>query len=57
MTFYHEYVGGELTLTKIGDTTMKGRSLPDKRSRLSNAYLKSSDTEISATDWYDMMFL
>ena len=51
MTFYHACLGGELMLTKLGDTPMKAQFPPEKHSRIINAYLKSSDIEISATDW------
>ena len=51
MTFYHECLGGELTLTKLGDTPMKGMFPEEKWNRLINAHLKSSKIEISATDW------
>jgi PhnB protein len=51
MTFYHECLGGELTLTKLGDTPMKGMLPPEKHNRIINAYLKSGAIEISATDW------
>jgi PhnB protein len=51
MTFYHECLGGELTLTKLGDTPMKAQFPPEKHGRIINAYLKSGAVEISATDW------
>src|ERR1700694_3976615 len=51
MTFYHESLGGELTLTKLGETPMKDMFPPEKHNRFINAYLKSGDIEISATDW------
>lgn len=51
MTFYHNCLGGELTLTKLGDTPMKDQFPPEKHDRLINAHLKSGDIEISATDW------
>ena len=51
MTFYHECLGGELSLTKLGDTPMKDMFPPEKHGRLINANLKSGDIEISATDW------
>lgn len=51
MTFYHECLGGELTLTKLGDTPMKDQFPPDKHDRTINARLKSGDVDISATDW------
>jgi len=51
MTFYHKCLGGELTLTKLGDSPMKDLLPPEKHERLINAYLKSGMIEISATDW------
>ena len=30
MTFYHQCLGGELTLTKLGDTTMKDQYPKEK---------------------------
>lgn len=51
MTFYHTCLGGELTLTKLGDTPMKDMFPKEKWERLINAHLKSGDIEISATDW------
>ena len=51
MTFYHKCLGGELTLTKLGDTPMKAQFPPEKYERMINAQLKSGAIEISATDW------
>jgi PhnB protein len=51
MTFYHECLGGELTLTKLGDTPMKDQFPPNKHNRIINAHLKSGEIDISATDW------
>ena len=51
MTFYHQCLGGELTLTKLADTPMKDMFPPEKHNRLINANLKSDGVEISATDW------
>jgi PhnB protein len=51
MTFYHDCIGGELTLTKLGDTPMKDMLPPEKHDRIINAHIKSGDIEISATDW------
>ena len=33
MTFYHERMGGELTLTKLGDTPMKDQFPPEMHER------------------------
>ena len=51
MTFYHQCLGGELTLTKLGDTPMKDQFPPEKHNRMINAHLKSGAIEFSATDW------
>jgi PhnB protein len=51
MTFYHECLGGELTLTRLGDSPMKDQLPPEKHNRIINAHLKSGDIDISATDW------
>ena len=37
MTFYHECLGGELTLTKLGDTPMKEQFPKEKHNRIINA--------------------
>ena len=51
MAFYHECLGGSLTLTKLGDTPMKAGFPPAKHDRVINAHLASGAIEISATDW------
>ncbi len=51
MKFYQNCLGGELTLTKTGDTPMKELFPKEKWERVINANLKSGDIEISATDW------
>jgi PhnB protein len=51
MSFYHECLGGDLLLTKLGDTPMKTQFPPEKHGRIINAQLKSGLIDISATDW------
>jgi PhnB protein len=51
MTFYHQCLGGELTLSRLGDSPMKDLLPAEKHNRLINAHLKSGEIEISATDW------
>lgn len=51
MTFYQQCLGGELTLTKLGDSPMKAQFPPEKHNRIINAHLKSGALEFSATDW------
>ncbi len=51
MTFYHQCLGGELTMTKLADFPLKDQFPPEKHNRLINAHLISGGIEISATDW------
>jgi PhnB protein len=51
MSFYHDCLGGDLRLTRLGDTPMKGQFPPEKHSRIINAQLTSGALDISATDW------
>ena len=51
MTFYHACLGGELTLTKLGDTPMKTAFPPDKHERIINANVTAGSVEVSASDW------
>jgi PhnB protein len=51
MTFYHQCLGGELSLTKLGDSPMRDMLPKEKWGRVINAHLESGDIEISATDW------
>lgn len=51
MRFYHACLGGQLVLTRLGDTPMKEMFPAEKHARIINAHLKSGSIEISATDW------
>ncbi len=51
MTFYQKCLGGDLTLTKLGDTPMKDQFPPEKHGRIINAQLVSGAINISASDW------
>jgi len=51
MTFYHRCLGGDLTLTRLGDAPMKTMFPPEKHTRIINAYLINGEVEISAADW------
>ena len=48
MTFYKSCLGGELTLTKTGDTPMKDQFPPEKHNKIINARPKSGTIEFSA---------
>lgn len=51
MAFYQTCLGGELSITKLGDTPMKNHMPPEKHQRVTYAHLKSNAIEFSATDW------
>ena len=51
MAFYQSCLGGELTLTKLGDTPMKQQTPPERHHRVANAHLKSDYIDLTATDW------
>jgi|SRR5579859_1157679 len=51
MTFYHHCLGGELTLTRLGDTPMQAQFPPEKHDRMINAHLKCDAIDMSAADW------
>ena len=51
MTFYQNSIGGELTVTRLGDTSMKEQMPKDLHDRIVYAHLKNGDINISATDW------
>lgn len=51
MRFYHRCLGGELTLTTLGETPMKAQFPPERHQRIINAHLQAGAIEFSATDW------
>lgn len=51
MEFYRECLGGELALTKLGDTPMKEHMPAEQHGKITYAHLKSGGIEFSATDW------
>jgi PhnB protein len=51
MAFYQSCLGGDLSVTKVGDTPMKGQAPPGQPQKVANAHLKSGAIEFSATDW------
>jgi PhnB protein len=51
MEFYHSCLGGDLVLTRLGDTPMKDQMPAEKHQRIVYAQLKSGAIEFSATDW------
>ena len=51
MGFYHDCLGGELTVTRLGDTPMRDAFPPATHDRTINAHLESELVAISAADW------
>ena len=51
MEFYHSCLGGELSLTRVGETPMKAQFPSEWHGRILNAHLKSGAIEFTATDW------
>jgi len=51
MAFYQGCLGGELTITEVCDTPMKGQMPPEQHHKVAFANLKSGVMEFSATDW------
>ena len=51
MAFYQSCLGGELTLTRLGDTPMGTHAPPEQQHKVTYALLKSDSVEFSATDW------
>jgi len=50
MAFYHACFGGELTITKVGDSPMKGQHPPEQQNKVVYARLISGAIDLSATD-------
>jgi PhnB protein len=51
MTYYQAILGGELTLTTVGDSPMKEAFPPAMRERIVSARLKSATVDISGSVW------
>jgi PhnB protein len=51
MQFYQSCFGGDLILTRLGDTPMKAQLPPEQHHKITYAHLKAGVVEFSATDW------
>ena len=51
MAFYQSCLGGELTVTKLGDTPMGDQAPVEQRRKVTYSCLKGDGVEFSATDW------
>ncbi|MGD0391603.1 MAG: VOC family protein [Acidimicrobiales bacterium] len=51
MAFYQSCLGGELSMTKLGDTPMGSDAPPEHQHKVTYSCLTSGSVELSATDW------
>ena len=51
MEFYQACLGGELSLSLVGDTPMKAMFPPEMHDRVINAHLQAEGISLSASDW------
>jgi PhnB protein len=51
MAFYQACLGGELTITTVGETPMRDQFPPERHATVAYAHLRSGPAEFSATDW------
>lgn len=51
MEFYRSCFGGDLALTRLGETPMKAQFTSEQHHKITNSHLKSGLVEFSATDW------
>lgn len=51
MGFYRSCLGGELTITRLGDTAMGDQAPAEQRAKVAYAHLASGAVELSGADW------
>lgn len=51
MEFYHERLGGELSMTRVSESPLKDHTPPNLHKKVLNARLVGSGFDISASDW------
>jgi len=51
MNFYQSCLGGDLSVTTVGETTMKDQFPSEDHHKVVHALLRSGVIEFSATDW------
>ena len=51
MAFYQSCLGGDLTLTKAADTSMREQLSPEQHQKVVHAHLKHHAVELTASDW------
>jgi len=51
LTFYRDCLGGELTITRLGETPMKDLFPAETHERVISAHLGGGGVDLSAADW------
>ncbi len=51
MEFYHQCLGGQLSLTQVKDSPAKDQMQAFQQEKVLNAHLNSASLELSASDW------
>jgi PhnB protein len=51
MEFYQSCLGGDLTITRVGDMPTKDQVPPELHHKVAHTHLQSGAIEFSATDW------
>jgi len=51
MVFYRERLGGDLSITRVGESVLKDHTPPSLHNKVLNARLRGSGFDISASDW------
>jgi PhnB protein len=51
MAFYRDCLGGELSITRLGDTPMRDGAPSELHERVVYAHLRCDAMELNATDW------
>lgn len=51
MKFYSERLGGDLSMTRVGESVLKDHTPPSLHNKVLNARLTGNGFDISASDW------
>lgn len=51
MAFYQSCLGGELTMVRLGDTSMGEQAPPEQKQKVTYSHLQAGGADFSATDW------
>jgi PhnB protein len=51
MEFYRARIGGDLSMTRVGESVLKDHTPPNLHNKVLNARLQGAGFDISASDW------